>query len=195
MDVRAVTLDGEHVRLEPMLFEHLDSLTQAGAFEELWKWTNVRADSVSGMAEYVNAALDDSARGGSLPFVTIDKQSGQVIGSTRFGNIDPANKKVEIGWTWITPAFQRTFVNSEAKLLMLTHAFEIWECARVELKTDVLNEKSRNAMARIGAVEEGVLRKHILTYTGRYRDSVYYSVLDTEWPAVKERLRGLTPAR
>lgn len=190
-----MTLDGEHVRLKPLSIEHLDGLTRAGDFEELWKWTNVRADSVSGMAEYVNAALDDYARGGSLPFVTIDKQSGQVIGSTRFGNIDPANKKVEIGWTWITPAFQRTCVNSEAKLLMLTHAFEVWGCSRVELKTDVLNEKSRNAMARIGAVEEGVLRKHILTYTGRYRDSIYYSVLDTEWPVVKERLRGFTRPR
>ncbi len=113
-----------------------------------------------------------------------------MIGSSRFGNIDPANRKVEIGWTWITPAFQRTHVNSEAKLLQLTHAFETWGCTRVELKTDVLNEKSRNAMKRMGAVEEGVLRKHIRTYTGRFRDSIYYSVLDTEWPAVKARLEG-----
>jgi RimJ/RimL family protein N-acetyltransferase len=136
------------------------------------------------------AALADKERGASMPFVTVDRATHAVIGSTRFGSIDIANRRAEIGWTWITPAFQRTYVNSEAKLLMLTHAFERWGCARVELKTDVLNSKSRNAMLRMGAMEEGVLRKHILTYSGRWRDSIYYSVLDTEWPAVKERLEG-----
>lgn len=190
MDVKPITLEGKRVRLDPMTIEHLDSLIEAGAFAELWKWTNARADSREGMTQYVNVALEDKERGVSLPFVTIDKGTGRVIGSTRFGNIDPPNTKVEIGWTWITPPFQRTHVNSEAKLLMLTHAFEVWGCTRVELKTDVLNEKSRNAMLRMGAVEEGILRKHILTYSGRYRDSIYYSVLDTEWPEVEVRLQG-----
>jgi RimJ/RimL family protein N-acetyltransferase len=190
MEVKPVTLDGRRVRLEPMVRDHLDDLTRIGAFEELWKLTTARADSAEGMAEYVGAALSDQKRGTSLPFVTIDKASGEIVGSTRFGNIDPANRRTEIGWTWITPAFQRTYVNSEAKLLMLTHAFETWGCARVELKTDVLNSKSRNAMLRMGATEEGILRKHILTYSGRWRDSIYYSVLDTEWPAVKKRLEG-----
>ncbi|MEO5904598.1 MAG: GNAT family protein [Gemmatimonadaceae bacterium] len=190
MEVKPLTLEGVHVKLVPMTLEHLDSLVEAGAFAELWKWTNVRADSWEGMSQYVMAALDDCDRGLSLPFVTIDKASGRVIGSTRFGNIDTVNTKAEIGWTWITPVFQRTYVNSEAKLLMLTYAFETWGCTRVELKTDVLNEKSRNAMKRFGAVEEGVLRKHIRTYSGRFRDSIYYSVLDSEWPAVKARLRS-----
>ncbi len=173
-----------------MELDHLDRLVEAGGFAELWKWTNTRADSREGMTQYVTEALADRDRGTSVPFVTVDKESGRVIGSTRFGNIDPPNTKVEIGWTWITPAFQRTFANTEAKLLMLTHAFEHWGCTRVELKTDVLNDKSRNAMKRFGAVEEGVLRKHIRTYSGRFRDSIYYSVLDTEWPAVKKRLEG-----
>jgi len=122
--------------------------------------------------------------------VTIDKSSGTVVGSTRFGNIDPANRRVEIGWTWISPGFQRTYINSEAKYLMLRHAFDVWDCVRVELKTDVLNEKSRAAMLRLGAVEEGVLRRHILTYSGRFRDTIYYSILDHEWPAVRARLEA-----
>lgn len=190
MEVKPVTLDGERVRMEPMSTAHLDALALAGGFEELWRWTAVNAAKREDMKIYIDAALADAAKGVALPFVTIDKPSGAVIGSSRFGNIDPVNRKTEIGWTWITPAFQRTHVNSEAKLLMMTHAFEVWECVRVELKTDVLNQKSRNAMLRLGLVEEGVLRKNILTQGGRYRDSVYYSVLDTEWPAMKERLSG-----
>jgi RimJ/RimL family protein N-acetyltransferase len=105
--------------------------------------------------------------------VTIDRATGRIIGSTRFANFDPANRRVEIGWTWITPAFQRTHVNTEAKYLMLSHAFDKWGCARVELKTDVLNEKSRNAMLRMGAKEEGILRKHVLAHGGRWRDTIY----------------------
>jgi RimJ/RimL family protein N-acetyltransferase len=190
MDVKPVTLDGDRVRMEPMTREHLDDLALAGGFEELWRFTAVNAASREDMTIYMEAALADAAKGVALPFVTIDKPSGRVIGSSRFGNIDPSNRKVEIGWTWVTPAFQRTHVNSEAKLLMMTHAFEVWNCVRVELKTDVLNMKSRNAMLRIGATEEGVLRKNQLTQGGRYRDSIYFSVLDTEWPAVKEKLRG-----
>jgi N-acetyltransferase len=190
VEIKPVTLDGRRVRLEPMVLAHLGDLTRIGAFEQLWKLTSTRADSPEGMAQYIDAALSDQHRGTSVPFVTIDKASGELVGSTRFGNIDAANRRAEIGWTWITPAFQRTYVNSEAKLLMLTHAFETWGCARVELKTDVLNSQSRNAMVRMGATEEGIFRKHMLTYSGRWRDSIYYSVLDTEWPAVKRRLEG-----
>jgi RimJ/RimL family protein N-acetyltransferase len=142
------------------------------------------------MRAYVDGALADAKAGTALPFVTIDKESGEVIGSTRFGNIDRANRRVEIGWTWVTPRFQRTHVNSEAKYLMLTHAFDVLGCVRVELKTDVLNTKSRDAMLRMGAKEEGVLRKHMLAYGGRWRDTIYYSVLDTEWPEVRQRLAG-----
>ena len=185
MDATPVTLYGKRVRLEPMRAEHFDALSAAGAYEELWKWTRTFAHTADSMREYVNEALAEAKAGRALPFVTVDRASGKVIGSTRFANFDGANKHVEIGWTWITPAFQRTHVNTEAKLLMLSHAFESWECARVELKTDVLNTKSRQAMLRMGAKEEGILRKHVLAYNNRWRDTVYYSVLDTEWPAVK----------
>jgi RimJ/RimL family protein N-acetyltransferase len=188
MDIEPVTLEGKRVRLEPMKEEHLDALTAAGAFDELWKWTTNKATTRESMKEYVDTALAEEKRGVALPFVTIDKASGKIIGSTRFGNIDRANRRAEIGWTWITPEFQRTYVNSEAKYLMLRHAFEAWNCMRVELKTDVLNEKSRNAMLRMGAKEEGILRKHAVTYSGRIRDTIYYSVLDTEWPEVREGL-------
>jgi RimJ/RimL family protein N-acetyltransferase len=188
MDIQPVTLEGKRVRLEPMRADHLDALTAAGAFDVLWKWTGNKATTRDDMKEYMDTALKEAAAGVSLPFVTIDSKSGRVIGSTRFGNIDRANRRVEIGWTWITPEFQRTYVNSEAKYLMMRHAFEVWNCMRVELKTDVLNEKSRNAMLRMGAKEEGVLRKHSVTYSGRIRDTIYYSVLDDEWPAVREGL-------
>ena len=190
MDIEPVTLEGKRVRLEPMRAEHLDALTKAGAFEELWKWTRDFAHTPESMKKYVDEALHQAETGDAIPFVTIDKTSGRVIGSTRFANIDRANRHVEIGWTWITPEFQRTYVNSEAKYLMLTHAFEVWGCARVELKTDVLNSKSRNAMLRMGATEEGTLRKHVLAYADRWRDTIYYSVLDVEWPQVKASLTG-----
>jgi RimJ/RimL family protein N-acetyltransferase len=190
MVIQPVVLDGRRVRLEPLTESHFDAIARAGAYEELWKWTNTIANTPETMRIYFDEALKMAQSGNALPFATIDKQSNTVIGSTRFGNADRANRRVEIGWTWITPSFQRSYVNSEAKYLMLRHAFETWGCARVELKTDVLNEKSRTAMKRIGAVEEGVLRKHVLTYSGRWRDSIYYSVLDTEWPAVRAGLEA-----
>src|SRR5581483_2850906 len=127
-------------------------------------------------------------RGESVVFATVERNSGQVIGSTRFMNIDRVNRRVEIGSTWIVPAWQRTAVNTEAKYLMLKHAFEVWGCMRVELKTDALNQRSRQAILRLGAKEEGTLRKHLVTWTGRVRDSVYFSILDTEWPNVKTGL-------
>ena len=190
IEVKPVTLDGSRVRLEPMRADHLEGLTKAGAYEELWKWTRTFAHTPESMKEYADEALREAEKGAALPFVTIDKASNRVIGSTRFANFDRDNEHVEIGWTWITPEFQRTFANSEVKYLQLTHAFEVWKVARVELKTDVLNSKSRNAMLRMGATEEGALRKHILCYGNRWRDTIYYSVLDTEWPQVKARLEA-----
>jgi RimJ/RimL family protein N-acetyltransferase len=190
MDVKPVTLEGNRVRLAPMTDAHVEALFRAGSDDSLWKWTSTRANTPESMRAYVDGALADAKAGTALPFVTIDKESGEVIGSTRFGNIDRANRRVEIGWTWVTPRFQRTHVNSEAKYLMLTHAFDVLGCVRVELKTDVLNTKSRDAMLRMGAKEEGVLRKHMLAYGGRWRDTIYYSVLDTEWPEVRQRLAG-----
>lgn len=198
MKVEAIVLEGERVRLEPMRRDHLAALTEAGRHDELWKWTSAKATSAETMANYMEAALAQADALTGLPFVTIDKPSACIVGSTRFGNIDPVNRRAEIGWTWISPQFQRTYVNSEAKYLMLRHAFDVWSCVRVELKTDVLNEKSRAAMLRLGAVEEGILRRHILTHSGRFRDTIYYSILDDEWPAVRARLEarlGIAPIR
>jgi len=146
------------------------------------------------MAERIEELLAAEAAGSDLPLVTVERASGTVVGSTRFMNIDAANRRVEIGGTWIAPAWQRTALNTEAKYLMLRHAFETWQCVRVEFKTDALNTQSRKAILRIGAKEEGTLRRHLLTWSGRYRDTVYFSILDDEWPAVKanlERMMGM----
>ncbi len=188
MKVEPVVLEGEVVRLEPMGMGHLEGLWEAGKDESLWRLIPTNVASVDDMRKYVESALADRDRGAALPFVTVERASGKVIGSTRFGNIDTANLRAEIGWTWITPAFQRTAVNTEAKLLMLNHAFETWKCIRVEIKTDALNERSRAAIKRLGATEEGIFRKHMITESGRFRDSVYFSIIDTEWPAVNENL-------
>lgn len=179
---------GSRVFLEPMKVEHIDGLTVAGLDESLWEFTMERISNRDDMAAYVDQALRDKTHGSSLPFVTMLAESDKIVGSTRFGNIDTANRKVEIGWTWLTPEFQRSFVNTEAKLLMLTHAFEVWRCIRVEFKTDATNLRSRNAILRLGAAEEGILRQHMITDSGRFRDSVYFSILDHEWDRVKEGL-------
>lgn len=197
MDIRPVVLEGQVVRLEPLSMDHHAALCQVGLDPELWRWTHSLVQTSEQMTRYIQAALDGQAEGRELPFATRERASGRVIGSTRFGSIDRANRRVEIGWTWIARPWQRTAVNTEAKYLMLRHAFEHWGCLRVELKTDVLNEASRRAILRIGAREEGVLRKHMITATGRVRDTVYYSILDTEWPTVQamleEKLRGPMP--
>lgn len=176
------------MRLAPLKFDHLDDLLKAALDESLWLWTANVIKSREDALRYVEAALGEAARGVSLPFVTIEKSSGTIIGSTRFGNIDSKNRRTEIGWTWINPKWQRTAINTEAKFLMLRHAFEIWKCIRVELKTDVLNEKSRAAILRLGAKEEGILRNHLITDAGRFRDTVYFSIIDAEWQAVKADL-------
>jgi RimJ/RimL family protein N-acetyltransferase len=186
-----VVLEGDFVRLEPMTLEHHAGLTQAGLDPEIWRFTLVVVSTADEMRSYMESALKLQREGTTLPFVTIERSSGRVVGSTRFGNYDPANRRIEIGWTWIAPPWQRTAINTEAKFLMLSHAFEKLHCVRVELKTDVLNTPSRKAMLRIGAKEEGVLRKHSLVWDGRYRDSIYYSILDEEWPEVKQQLEKM----
>ena len=188
MKVEPVTLDGKYVRLEPMRVDHLPAICRVGMDASLWKWTNNIVNDESDLERYVRQALADQQQGGAVPFVTVERSSGTVVGSTRFGNIDTANKKAEIGWTWINPQWQRTFVNTEAKLLMLTHAFETWKCIRVELKTDSNNEKSKKAMLRIGCKKEGTLRNHMITESGRFRDSVYFSIIESEWESVKAKL-------
>lgn len=189
MKVEKIRLEGELVRLEPLEIGHLEQLCDVGFDESLWLWTANIIKNSADMQSYIKTALDEFRRGVSLPFVTIEKSSEKIVGSTRFGNIDAKNRKTEIGWTWINPRWQRTFVNTEAKLLMLTHAFETWNCVRVELKTDVLNEKSQNAMLRLGAQKEGVLRRHLITDAGRFRDTVYFSIIDLEWQTVKANLK------
>src|SRR5688500_14773804 len=162
----------------------------AASDQELWRWTTTHIASIDDMRAYVRAALEAQRTGTALPFATLDASTGEVIGSTRFGNIDLANHRVEIGWTWLRRDRQRTACNTEAKYLMLSHAFDVLGCIRVELKTDALNQQSRAAILRIGAVEEGILRAHLITATGRVRDSAMYSILDREWPGVRESLEA-----
>ncbi len=194
MKIKPVVLESAAVKLAPLKLEYLSELYAAASDESLWRWTTNIVETREDMLRYVETALGEFERKTSLPFVTIEKSTGVIIGSTRFGNIDANNRKMEIGWTWINPQYQRTAINTEAKLLMLNHAFETWNCVRVELKTDVLNEKSRNAILRIGAKQEGILRRHQITDAGRFRDTVYFSIVDSEWQTVKadlnEKLRS-----
>ena len=183
-----VVLEGRDVRLEPLSLAHLEDLSRVAFDEEIWRWTSERALSHEELRAYVERALAAALTGKVLPFATIARSAGRAIGSTRFATFERENRRVEIGWTWIGRDWQRTAINTEAKYLMLSHAFEKLGCVRVELRTDALNERSRAAIRRIGAVEEGTLRKHAITSAGRVRDDVYYSVLDDEWPEVKARL-------
>ena len=189
-DLRPVILEGNVVRLEPLRREHAAILWSVAkdAVDDLFRWVPYRMGSLDDFQAGIEKILSEQARGLSLPFVTVERNSGRVIGSTRFMNMDLPNRRVEIGSTWIAPAWQRTAVNTEAKYLMLHHAFETWGCLRVELKTDSLNQKSRNAILRLGAKEEGTLRQHMVTWDGRRRDSVYFSILDTEWLRIKAGL-------
>ena len=183
-------LEGAQVRLEPLTLEHHAALCEVGLDPELWQWIPYRAITAEEMLDYIKNALKDEAAGTAQPFAKVERATGRVIGSTRYMNIDVTNRRREIGATWIAKPWQRTAINTEAKYLMLRHAFETLGCIRVELKTDALNQKSRNAILRIGAKEEGTLRRHIVTWTGRVRDTVYFSVLDSEWPAVKTALEA-----
>lgn len=185
-----VTLEARHVRLEPLELRHVDPLAEVGLDPEIWRWSPEPLRTREDMRAYVEAALEARRQGTMLPFATVLRDGDRVVGSTRYGAIDLRNRRVEIGWTWITPAWQRSAVNTEAKLLMLAHAFEALGCQRVELKTDALNERSRRAIARLGAKQEGIFRKHMVTTTGRIRDSVYFSVVDDEWPAVRAGLEA-----
>ena len=194
MKVVPATLEGRVVRLEPLTLDHVPGLWEAGSDPAIWRLGLEPVQSAEEMRDYVARALRAQEQGAALPFATVLRSEGRVVGSTRFGNIDPVHRHVEIGWTWIAPRWQRTAVNTEAKLLMLRHAFEDWKCLRVELKTDVLNERSRAAILRLGAKEEGVFRKHAIAPTGRVRDSIFYSIIDEEWPSVRARLEGALAA-
>lgn len=195
-----LTLDGEAVRLDPLTLDHVDALcAAAGESRDTYGLTNVPPDR-AGMARYIDAALLDARAGVAVPFATVDKRRGRVVGSTRFGNLErwswptppaepPAGPEaVEIGWTWLAASAQRSHVNTEAKWLMLTHAFEVWRVRRVTLKTDERNARSRANIERIGGRLDGILRAHMPAYDGGVRSSAVYSILSSEWPAVRQRL-------
>jgi RimJ/RimL family protein N-acetyltransferase len=188
MLVHPVTLEGRFVRLEPLSLSHLPELCEVAFDEEIWRFTTSVIEKPEDLREYIETALRWQGEGSALPFATVDKQSGRAVGSTRFAAIDRVNHHMEIGWTWIARDYQRTYVNTEAKYLMLSHAFETLGCLRVEFKTDSLNEKSRRAILRIGAKEEGTFRNHMIMPSGRIRHSVYYSIIDSEWPQAKAAL-------
>ena len=188
MQIDPITLEGQFIRLEPLSMAHHAGLCEVGLDEALWRWTTNLIRTPENMRLHIDEALAAQAAGTAVAFATVEKATGRIIGSTRFGNIDRAHRRVEIGWTWLGLNWQRTAANTEAKLLMLRHAFEKWGCHRVEFKTDSLNETSRRVLLRIGAKEEGVLRNHMVTYSGRLRHSVYFSIIDSEWPGVEAGL-------
>ena len=188
MRVEPVTLEGERAHLVPLALEHHFALWEIADDEELWRWNPEPVRSLAEMRAYVESALAAQAQGTALPFVIFDKASGSVAGTTRYGNIERQHRRVEIGWTWLGREFQRTRINTETKYLLLRHAFETLGCLRVELKTDSLNARSRAAVLRIGAIEEGTLRNHMLTSTGRIRHSVYFSLIRSEWAEAKVEL-------
>jgi len=181
-------LEGTVVRMEPLTLDHVDALCEVGLDPAIWALTPNRMSSEAEMRDWVRQALAEQQGGTALPFATVERASGRVVGSTRFGSYVPEHQRVEIGWTWIAPPWQRTAVNTEAKLLMLTHAFETIGCRRVELKTSSRNERSQAAILRIGATREGTLRQHMINPDGSSRDTVYFSILDGEWADVKARL-------
>ena len=190
MKIAPITLEGAHVRLEPLSLDHHAALCEVGLDPELWRWTTADVRSPEDLRRYLQRALLDQREGHSLPFATIERATWKVVGSTRFGNIEPVHRRVEIGWTWIGRAWQRTAINTEAKLLMLRHAFDVWGAQRVEFKTNAMNYRSRTAIARLGAKEEGTLRKHMISERGVPRDSVYFSIVDTEWADVRAGLEA-----
>jgi N-acetyltransferase len=190
--VQPVTLTGKYVRLEPMTVDHTAALAEIGVGQNFWDFMLYgNMNTIEDMHNWVLDILSRAEKGTDLPFVAVQLSSGRVAGATRYLNIMPMDRGLEIGGTWYGPEFQRTPVNTECKYLLLRHAFETLGCIRVQLKTDLRNERSQKAIERIGAVKEGVLRNHMILPDGRYRHSVFYSILNTEWPHVKERLEGL----
>lgn len=190
LKVEPVVLEGKHVRLEPLTLAHAEDLARAAADGELWNSDVTIIPKPDGMKAYTEAALKGFALGFELPFAIVRKAGSgtQVVGTTRFYEIFSDDRKAAIGYTWLAKSAQRTPVNTEAKVLLLTHAFETWKCVRVELITDVLNDQSRAAILRLGAKQEGILRKHLILPSGRVRDSVVFSIIDSEWTDVRARL-------
>ncbi len=189
MKVETVTLSGRIVRLEPLGTEHAPDLALAGKDESIWKYMRYGVvNDEAKMRAFIDFLLAQQARGSDLPFAVVPLKGGKAIGMTRYMNIEPANRSLEIGGTWYGVPFQRTGVNTECKFLLLQHAFEVLGCIRVQFKADLRNERSQRAIERIGGMREGVLRDHMILPDGSVRSSAYYSILVDEWPAVKQRL-------
>ncbi len=190
--ITPVTLQGKHVRLEPLSETHISGLAEIGIGQSFWDFMlygNIQTEA--DMRNWVLDILSRAEKGTDLPFVAIHLASGRVAGATRYLNIMPKDRGLEIGGTWYGTDFQRTPVNTECKYLLMTHAFETLKCIRVQLKTDKRNERSQKAIERLGAKKEGILRNHMILPDGRYRDSVFYSILDTEWADVKKNLEEM----
>ena len=192
IEVKQVALHGSHVRLEPMTEAHIPALAEVGVGQVFWDFMVYgKMETDEDMRVWVQEILSRAQNGTDLPFVAVHLASGRVAGATRYMNIMPKDRGLEIGGTWYGLEFQRTPVNTECKYLLLRHAFETLGCIRVQLKTDLRNERSQKAIERIGAVKEGVLRNHMILPDGYFRHSVFYSIIDTEWPEVKKRLEGM----
>jgi RimJ/RimL family protein N-acetyltransferase len=189
--IEPVALSGRHVRLVPLAEEHVGPLARAGRHDSLWRYMPFRIDSEEDAARWVGYADTMLAGQEGLVFATLDAETDELVGSTGFLAAAPTHRRVEIGATWVVPGRQRSAVNTEAKYLMLGHAFETWGCRRVEFKTDALNHRSRRALGRLGAREEGTLRAHMSMPSGRIRDTVYFSILEDEWAGVKVRLESM----
>ena len=185
-----VTLEGSLVRLEPLSLDHVPALAAVALDPAIWRWTLARPTTEAELRTWAETTIAAREAGTELPFATVDRASGRPIGSSRYMNIVLEHRRLEIGWTWVGTAFQRTGANREAKLLMLAHAFDTLGCRRVEFKTDALNEQSRTALLGIGARFEGIFRNHMVMPDGRMRDSAYYSVIDGEWPEVRAALEA-----
>lgn len=188
MDVKPVVLSGQRVELIPMELGHAEALYEAGRYPEIWEVTQGKMATLDEAKAYVEKALNLQ---NAVPYVIKDRASGALLGSTRLFDISVPNRGLEIGSTWLTPSVWRTSVNTECKYLLLRHCFETLGTIRVQLKTDLRNTRSQRAIERLGAVREGVLRNHMILPNGIIRDSVYYSILDREWPSVKERLESM----
>lgn len=183
-----IELVGKHTKVIPMTKEHTEDLYLAGKDQRIWSYMPMTVYSSVDMAELVDTALEDKHSGKAFPFVILNRDNNQIIGSTRFLDISIRNKKLEIGWTWLSPTVWRTTINTEVKYLLLNHCFETLGTIRVQLKTDERNVRSQKAIERIGAVKEGTLRNHRIMPDGFYRHSVYFSIIDSEWPTVKKNL-------
>lgn len=189
---KSVTLTGRTVMLVPLTLEHAPELFRAGSDDSIWLYLpHARYRSVDETRERIADAIRAVAEGNEIAFAIVERETGAAIGSTRYCLIERAHRHLEIGWTWVAPAFQRTSVNTECKYLLLRHAFEALGAIRVSLKTDGRNTRSQNAIRRIGATYEGTLRKHRICWDGHIRDTVYFSIVEDEWPEVKFRLEEM----